>query len=91
MPNLDQMTKLTQESYAKYNFFYSFQILNIIKCSHSNNICYNARLAINFISRNGPIAQLVEQRIENPRVTGSIPVRATKYNKAHSDVGFFIA
>ncbi len=25
----------------------------------------------------GPIAQLVEQRIENPRVTGSIPVRAT--------------
>ncbi len=27
----------------------------------------------------GPIAQLVEQRIENPRVTGSIPVRATTY------------
>ena len=40
---------------------------------------------------NGPIAQLVEQRIENPRVTGSIPVRATKQNKAHSDVGFFVA
>ena len=27
----------------------------------------------------GPVAQLVEQRIENPRVTGSIPVQATKY------------
>ncbi len=26
----------------------------------------------------GPVAQLVEQRIENPRVTGSIPVQATK-------------
>ena len=25
----------------------------------------------------GPVAQLVEQRIENPRVTGSIPVQAT--------------
>ncbi|CAG9703247.1 hypothetical protein CNEO4_140139 [Clostridium neonatale] len=28
---------------------------------------------------NGSIAQLVEQRTENPRVTGSIPVRATIY------------
>ena len=27
----------------------------------------------------GPVAQLVEQRIENPRVTGSIPVQATKH------------
>ena len=78
MPNLDQETKSTLKSYDKCHFFSSFQTLNIIKCSHSNNICYNARLAINFISRNGPIAQLVEQRIENPRVTGSIPVRATK-------------
>jgi hypothetical protein len=35
-------------------------------------------LQINSINRkDGPIAQLVEQRIENPRVTGSIPVRAT--------------
>ena len=32
--------------------------------------CYNLAL--------GPVAQLVEQRIENPRVTGSIPVQATK-------------
>ena len=29
----------------------------------------------------GPVAQLVEQRIENPRVTGSIPVQATKFNR----------
>ena len=29
----------------------------------------------------GPVAQLVEQRIENPRVTGSIPVQATNLNR----------
>jgi hypothetical protein len=47
-------------------------------------------LQINSINSNdGPIAQLVEQRIENPRVTGSIPVRATNQNKAHRNVGFF--
>ena len=28
---------------------------------------------------NGSVAQLVEQRIENPRVGGSIPSQATKY------------
>ena len=27
----------------------------------------------------GPVAQLVEQRIENPRVDGSIPSQATIY------------
>jgi len=27
----------------------------------------------------GQVAQLVEQRIENPRVTGSIPVLATNH------------
>jgi hypothetical protein len=32
----------------------------------------------------GPVAQLVEQRIENPRVTGSIPVQATKIHTAVS-------
>jgi hypothetical protein len=31
--------------------------------------CYNCGL--------GPVAQLVEQRIENPRVDGSIPSQAT--------------
>ncbi len=30
---------------------------------------------------NGPVAQLVEQRTENPCVGGSIPPRATKLNK----------
>ena len=34
----------------------------------------------------GPVAQLVEQRIENPRVTGSIPVQATKFNPSISNV-----
>ena len=39
---------------------------------------YNAALA-------GQLAQLVEQRIENPRVRGSIPRLATKntYHKVH--------
>ncbi len=27
----------------------------------------------------GPVAQLVEQRIENPRVSGSIPLQATSF------------
>ena len=38
------------------------------------------------------IAQLVEQRIENPRVPGSIPGRGTTYNEALiiNDRGFFI-
>ncbi len=30
----------------------------------------------------GQVAQLVEQRIENPRVGGSIPPLATRYKKA---------
>jgi hypothetical protein len=30
----------------------------------------------------GQLAQLVEQRIENPRVLGSIPRLATKHSKA---------
>ena len=34
----------------------------------------------------GPVAQLVEQRIENPRVTGSIPVQATNMNPSSSNV-----
>ena len=42
--------------------------------------CYNPA------SLSGPVAQLVEQRIENPRVTGSIPVQATKFNPSISNV-----
>jgi hypothetical protein len=38
------------------------------------NQCYNFRLTLTV---NGPVAQLVEQRIENPRVGGSIPPQAT--------------
>ena len=30
---------------------------------------------------NGQVAQLVEQRIENPRVGGSIPPLATRFKK----------
>ncbi len=37
----------------------------------------------------GQLAQLVEQRIENPRVRGSIPRLATKFQAAHSNVGRF--
>ena len=39
--------------------------------------------AIIFFLR-GPVAQLVEQRIENPRVGGSIPPQATTQNQAKS-------
>ena len=35
------------------------------------------RLSYN-LTLSGPVAQLVEQRIENPRVGGSIPPQATK-------------
>ena len=31
-----------------------------------------------YFASDGPVAQLVEQRIENPRVDGSIPSQATK-------------
>ena len=39
----------------------------------------------------GRIAQSVEQRIENPRVAGSIPAPATSIKEAHRDVGFFMS
>jgi hypothetical protein len=39
----------------------------------------------------GPVAQLVEQRIENPRVDGSIPSQATSLKAPISDGwGFFL-
>jgi hypothetical protein len=41
----------------------------------------------------GPVAQLVEQRIENPRVDGSIPSQATKQEPLSSQEGngfFFV-
>ena len=40
----------------------------------------------------GPVAQLVEQRIENPRVDGSIPSQATKLEPPYYSVarGFFM-
>jgi hypothetical protein len=47
----------------------------------SQKRCYNSKLT-------GPVAQLVEQRIENPRVDGSIPSQATKIAKAHLRMGF---
>ncbi len=39
--------------------------------------------------RRGQLAQLVEQRIENPRVLGSIPRLATKYSTASHSGGRF--
>ena len=40
----------------------------------------------------GTIAQMVEQRTENPCVTGSIPVGTTEKQKAHflMEMGFFL-
>ena len=43
-------------------------------CFLALDFCYNSRLATETLGR---VAQSVEQRIENPRVTGSIPVPAT--------------
>ena len=37
----------------------------------------------------GSVAQLVEQRIENPRVGGSIPPRATRFQAQPLSVGLF--
>ena len=43
-------------------------------------VCYNARLAnSDKLFHVGRIAQSVEQRIENPRVAGSIPAPATSF------------
>ena len=43
-----------------------------------------------FAAQNGgTVAQLVEQRTENPRVTGSIPVGTTKTRKAGQCSAFF--
>ena len=38
----------------------------------------------------GTVAQLVEQRTENPRVTGSIPVGTTRKEKAGQCSAFFV-
>ena len=38
----------------------------------------------------GSIAQLVEQGTENPRVSGSIPLRATKKDSKKITISFFI-
>lgn len=40
--------------------------------------------------QSGPIAQLVEQRIENPRVAGSNPARATTYTLGLTSKGFVV-
>ncbi len=50
--------------------------------------CYNARLAnikpkFANSSKEGRVAQSVEQRIENPRVASSILAPATRIQKAH--------
>ena len=38
----------------------------------------------------GTVAQLVEQRTENPRVTGSIPVGTTLWKRRIECVSFFV-
>ena len=40
------------------------------------------------VSRFGPVAQLVEQRIENPCVGGSIPPQATKIKAVSHETAF---
>jgi hypothetical protein len=56
----------------------------------SEGICYNAMQAAMtflsclpaFLAVNGQVAQLVEQRTENPRVGGSTPSLATKFSNS---------
>ena len=45
-----------------------------VKCQFSNGEAHDRSMVV----RHGAIAQLVEQRTENPCVTGSIPVGTTK-------------
>ena len=61
--------------------------------SFSSNICHFfscifEKSRIFAAANDGTVAQLVEQRTENPRVTGSIPVGTTP-KKAESSLGFF--
>ena len=51
----------------------SFLLCVVIGLNHQSR--YNARLR-----KDGPVAQSVEQRIENPCVGGSIPPQATKFS-----------
>jgi hypothetical protein len=44
---------------------------------------YNSGLNCKKYSENGPVAQSVEQRIENPCVGGSIPPWATSFQSAN--------
>ncbi len=49
----------------------------------------NKALSLHPLRENGVIAQLVEQRTENPCVPGSIPGDATKENSYMHDVTVF--
>ena len=58
-----------------------------------SKICANQYFAITLhsqTSNNGAIAQLVEQRTENPCVTGSIPVGTTIHFRFNSEVDFLL-
>jgi hypothetical protein len=63
----------------------------------AHGFAYTAFTKGNFYKKNlfwnARVAQLVEQRIENPRVTGSIPVSGTIFStiKSYSFIGFVMA
>ena len=65
-----------------YYFYRNVQMLRPGRCSGLQLRTFPGRqvqfLRVRFYKNNGRIAQLVEQRIENPCVTGSTPVMATK-------------
>ena len=74
-------------------FFLSFFYCHIRKksyfCSHKSNDSTVVESKISTQLNGGTVAQLVEQRTENPRVTGSIPVGTTLCRDAKSCVSFF--
>ncbi len=75
-------------------FFLSFFYCHIRKksyfCSHKSSDSTVVESKISKQLNGGTVAQLVEQRTENPRVTGSIPVGTTLCRDAKSCVSFFV-
>jgi hypothetical protein len=52
---------------------------------------YNLKLTLSKTKRKGPVAQSVEQRIENPCVGGSIPPQATRIFNENNGLSEMVA
>ena len=59
-------------------------VFRFLRCFAENQPCFlkgGFYIALPFFGPHGEVAQLVEQRTENPRVVGSIPTLATISNE----------